>query len=1190
MKKKILGIGLLFAILLVSSVALITQGVSVYANHDLFETPLTINELFSNKGIDSSGYLFNYDESADYVYIDFAGSSGYAIFAQETQELLEYATVGDFPYEETNGKKYYGGPTAYFNKNGGQFTNTITNETLSISEMEAEQYAQSTRQSFSINANTDVENETQPSSEKLQCIFSSFDCNSLNAPVYPPLDEGNWISPTSGAKYISNIDYFLTSGAAPRHGYNSKGSCTTVATQLMLSYNNYYNDRRIIDDQFLFGTATTNPERNPNYCADPTKKTSYTLGSNQAFHDMLLSNKIIGFLDESQNGLKTYLDGRGVNYKVNCIDKFPKSLPTDVVVSELDAGRPLVLATEQSLNGTPYGNQREFNHSVIAYGYQSFDAYASSGDTSTYTGYIVHMGWDSTGSGSNINIWTNSAWYYSSLSLNVNHSHVYRSTGITIDGSDMELRCDCGHRTKESLFSIEDGTVTGARYPLPREINIPSTINGINITAVGSSAFANTTITSIELPSSLITIGSNAFKNCANLTTVSAMNNLEHIGVRTFAACSKLTSLPALNNLQTIEDEAFQRCRALTRIALPSCLTSVGERAFAECSELNIVVDSKNPNYCADGNILYDKNMTTIIAAGKTNSDVVIPKSVKEIYPFAFDSNSNLSTLQIQSNINIGNFAFANCSFLHSVYIDLYSSPSLGINAFYNDNFVLYVPYNEQEYFRNKFAGYTQNIDSIKITVTFVNNGAIIKQDEVYYGSTITNIIKYYVSGYIFDGWYDNETFKGSKYTRGQLWESKENITLYVRLISKAAVNNYIRQFQSVGTHYVQNAYNSSRSTGLSIVDIPKYYQSTGNIAAGFKLYNDTMAFDQLNSMVVRPLTIIVGYTKTSVFKELETINSWLDKCDNIVIMGNSLFTFLKAMGYETGLAHVEDKYIDFATEIMEKADQKGINLYFPRFVNTISSDGQNSCGLREINNIPANEIPFTTMDYNYPESLLRVGGTLVTYGYPIFYPLDKLPNGGSIQVNNLLEEKCLDFVRYNEGNIPQNTGMFFVKDWLNLKNDDRYIFYTDADDIPTLDEALYQNIMVNGNIHSISDFIYRKEDVIIMRVECNVGKMGEALSQERFKKNIAAFIPDLKYILENFECKVILIGCNRVEKDKDWNLYEYSDPNFLNTCSEMLGAQVGFIPVDVLDRIHSMRGQFYWTNNIDPYEKYYAF
>lgn len=708
---------------------------------------------------------------------------------------------------------------------------------------------------------------------------------------------------------------------------------------------------------------------------------------------------------------------------------------------------------------------------------------------------------------------------------------------------------------------------------------------------IGAEAFTDcSSLTTITGTSRIRNIGDKAFENCANLTSVSAMDNLEHIGVRAFAACSKLTSLPSLNSLKTIEDEAFQQCRALTRIALPSCLTSVGEGAFANCGEMNISVDSENSNYYAHGNVLYDKNMTTIIAAGKINSDIVIPKSVKEIYPFAFEGNSNLSTVQIQSYITIGNFAFANCSSLHSVYIDVYSNTNLGINAFYNDNFVLFVPYNEQDYYRNKFAGYTQNIDSIKVTVTFVNDGVVVKEFEVYYGSTIKGIVKYSKSGYIFDGWYDNEAFNGSKYINGQMWTSKENITLYVRLISEAAINNYIRQFQTVGTHYIQNAYNSSRSTGLSIVDIPKYYQSTGNIAAGFKLYNDSMAFDRLNSMVVRPLTIIVGYTKTSVFKELETINSWLDKCDNIVIMGNSLFTFLKAMGYETGLAHVEDKYIDFATEIMEKADQKGINLSFPRFVNTISSDGQNSCGLREINNIPANEIPFTTMDYNYPESLLRVGGTLVTYGYPIFYPLDKLPNGGSIQVNNLLEEKCLDFVRYNEGNIPQNTSMFFVKDWLNLKKDDRYLFYTDADDIPTLDDALYQNIMVNGNIHSISDFIYRKEDVIIMRVECNVGKMGEVLSQERFKKNIAAFIPDLKYILDNFECKVILIGCNRVEKDKDWNLYEYSDPNFLNTCSEMLGAQFGFISFDVLDSIHSMRGQFYWTNNIDPYEKYYAF
>ena len=107
----------------------------------------------------------------------------------------------------------------------------------------------------------------------------------------------------------------------------------------------------------------------------------------------------------------------------------------------------------------------------------------------------------------------------------------------------------------------------------------------------------------------------------------------------------------------------------------------------------------------------------------------------QEIYPFAFDGNNNLSTLQIQSYITIDNFAFANCSSLNSVYIDLYSSPRLGINAFYNDNFVLFVPYDQQDYYRKLFAAYTQNIDSIKITVTFVDDGAVVKQHEVYYGS-----------------------------------------------------------------------------------------------------------------------------------------------------------------------------------------------------------------------------------------------------------------------------------------------------------------------------------------------------------------------------------------------------------------------------------------------------------------------
>lgn len=44
-------------------------------------------------------------------------------------------------------------------------------------------------------------------------------------------------------KYISNVNYFLVN---PKHAdqnpdYNSKGTCTTVAMQLLMGYHNYYS-------------------------------------------------------------------------------------------------------------------------------------------------------------------------------------------------------------------------------------------------------------------------------------------------------------------------------------------------------------------------------------------------------------------------------------------------------------------------------------------------------------------------------------------------------------------------------------------------------------------------------------------------------------------------------------------------------------------------------------------------------------------------------------------------------------------------------------------------------------------------------------------------------------------------------------------------------------------------------------
>ena len=684
MKKiKIYGITLFFVLALVSAAVLITQGISGFADHTESKNSVSANELFSDQEIEDSGYLFNYDDSADYVYLDFAGSTGYAIFAQETLELLEYATVGEFPYAETNGKKYYGGPTAYFHKSGSQFVNVFTDETISISEAEAETCAQAARKSISVNANTVSEREVfnELSDAKLKSMDSLKIANASDSPMDPPLDEKNWISPTEGATYIANQDYFLTKGAAPRHGLNSNGTCTTVAIQLMLSYNNYYNDRRIIPNQFLFGTGTKNPERNPNFCADPTMKTSYTLGSNQDFHDMLLNHNIVHHLIDSKQGVKTYLDGRGVDYTLNCINRYPQYLPAADVIAELDAGRPLVLTTAQYLNGTPHGNQRKFNHAVIAYGYQSFAAYESQDDSNVYTGYIVHMGWDSNGRGSDINIWTNSVWYYSSLSLTINHTHNYvHNTGRIINGSDMELRCECGHRIIDKVYSTDDSgeIITGFNFGAHQKktVAIPKELNGKRIKGVAANAFRyENQLEQVIIDGDLEIIGFQAFAGSINLETVQINGNVQNISGQAFVFCLGLRSVKINGTVGKIGEEAFQGCRQLSKF-FSDGIAELEKGTFQSCGNLD-TLESINgikiiKDFVFDGcsKLTFDFELYNVESIGKfafrdCDSLTSLPamNRLKSIGDYAFQGCGNFVSLGAVPNLqSIGNYAFLVCS------------------------------------------------------------------------------------------------------------------------------------------------------------------------------------------------------------------------------------------------------------------------------------------------------------------------------------------------------------------------------------------------------------------------------------------------------------------------------------------------------------------------------------------------
>jgi len=241
-------------------------------------------------------------------------------------------------------------------------------------------------------------------------------------------------------------------------------------------------------------------------------------------------------------------------------------------------------------------------------------------------------------------------------------------------------------------------------------LEIPAQIQGLPVTAVGDWAFAGSILTSITIPSSVMSIGDYALYYCSSLTNVTMPSSITSIGERAFRLCRRLTSITIPSSVTSIGNEAFSFCSGLTSVTIPSSVTSIGDGAFSYCGSLtsvtipssvtsigdlafylcnsltNFTVDSRNPSYASIDGILFDKNIRTIIAypKGKTARTYTIPSSVTSIGKNAFHDCSSLTNVTIPSSVtSIGERAFYYCSNLTSVTIPP-SVTSIGDYAFSN--------------------------------------------------------------------------------------------------------------------------------------------------------------------------------------------------------------------------------------------------------------------------------------------------------------------------------------------------------------------------------------------------------------------------------------------------------------------------------------------------------------------------
>ena len=85
------------------------------------------------------------------------------------------------------------------------------------------------------------------------------------------------------------------------------------------------------------------------------------------------------------------------------------------------------------------------------------------------------------------------------------------------------------------------------------------------------------------------TIGSDVFRECSFLTSVTIPNSVTTIGSGAFSFCSSLTSVTIGDGVTTIEGGAFYNCSSLTSVTIPNSVTTIGNDAFSSCSSLTSV-------------------------------------------------------------------------------------------------------------------------------------------------------------------------------------------------------------------------------------------------------------------------------------------------------------------------------------------------------------------------------------------------------------------------------------------------------------------------------------------------------------------------------------------------------------------------------------------------------------------------
>ncbi|MBQ8860483.1 MAG: leucine-rich repeat domain-containing protein [Ruminococcus sp.] len=276
-----------------------------------------------------------------------------------------------------------------------------------------------------------------------------------------------------------------------------------------------------------------------------------------------------------------------------------------------------------------------------------------------------------------------------------------------------------GKMPSNTNITIKDGTVSITEkafenYSSLKAVSMPSSLKSI-----GAEAFyCCSSLTSVVIPDSVVEVCDGAFNGCQSLEKATLSQTLRFIGeyafsgtalkelaipksvvnmgANAFSSCLNLKKADIKGKLKKIPNSAFSGCSALSSLTLPDTVEHIGKWAFQNCSALSDITFPQSVSYV--GNVAFDGTkwlqnqkdgmvyINTVLYKYKgempKNMVIRIGEATTSISASAFYMCDNLKEITIPESIStIEDFTFYGCTSLEKVELSL-SVKSIGTEAF----------------------------------------------------------------------------------------------------------------------------------------------------------------------------------------------------------------------------------------------------------------------------------------------------------------------------------------------------------------------------------------------------------------------------------------------------------------------------------------------------------------------------